>query len=274
MTEVSTRPLELTGLTCETYYEFYVQSICSEDVQSSWVGPEPFSTFPKQLDATVFLAGSYDESADNMNNALAISGYVPLDQPYGGSPWNYSGTEQVVSIPSGVVDWVMIEWRHASSPANADVSTYVWRKAAFLKDDGSIVDLDGSSLPWIGNPQLTGSLYIVVRHRNHLDVIGNFGASLASDIYSYDFSDQVNKVYGSSNAHKQIDTSPVRYGMASGDGIADGNIDITDKNNSWAPNAGKTGYHDGDFDMNGQTDNIDKNDSWFINNGFNGYVQD
>ena len=271
LANISSKPLEITGLTAEYYYKFYVQSICSEEVQSSWAGPAPFSTFPKQLDATIFLEGPYDESADNMNTN---SGMLPLTQPYSGSPWNYSGTEQVASIPTGVVDWVLIEWREASSPASANGSNYIWRKAAFLKNDGSVVDMYGSSLPWIGNPQLTGSLYLIVRHRNHLDVISNFGANLVGEIYSYDFSDQSDKVYGGNNAHKQIDSSPLRFGMAGGDGVADGHINLSDKNFSWEPDVGKTGYLDGDFNMNGQTDNQDKNDVWFSNNGYNGFVPD
>ena len=274
LTNVSTKPLEITGLAPHSYYEFYIQSICTELVQSSWVGPAPFSTFPKQLDATIFLEGPYDESSDVMNTTLSGSGYLPLLQPYSGSPWNYSGTEEVISIPTDVVDWVLIEWRDASSPANADGSTYIWRKAAFLKSDGSVVDLDGISLPWIGNPQLSGSLYIIVRHRNHLDVIGNFGATLLSEIYSYDFSDQLNKVYGGISGHKQIGSSPLRFGMASGDGMSDGYINLNDVNFSWAADAGKTGYHVGDFNMNGQTDNRDKNDVWLNNNGYSSFVSD
>ncbi len=270
--DVSTRPLELSGLSPQSYYEFYIQAICSEEVQSSWAGPAPFSTFPKQLNATVFFEGPYDESGDAMNTTIATAGYVPLTQPYNTSPWDYDGDEEVLSIPAGVVDWVLVEWRHASSPANADESTYIWRKAAFLKDDGSIVDLDGSSLPWIGNPQLTGSLYVIVRHRNHLDVMGNYGATLASEIYSYDFSDQSDKVYGGTSGHKQIDSSPLRYGMVTGDGTADGQINISDKTFSWGADVGKTGYLNGDFNMDGQVKNQDKNDVMIQNLGKNSTI--
>ena len=84
LTNISSRPLEITGLTPESYYEFYVQSICSEEVQSSWAGPASFSTFPKQLDATIFFEGPYDESADLMMTSLSNSGVLPLTQPYQG----------------------------------------------------------------------------------------------------------------------------------------------------------------------------------------------
>jgi len=272
--EMTEKPIEIFGLAQHSYFEFYVQGICSEETQSNWTGPSAFSTFPKQLDSKVFLEGPYDESSDVIKTTLTNNGLIPLEQPYNVSPWNYSGTEQLVSIPTDVVDWVLIEWRHAPSPADADLSTYVWRKAALLRNDGSVVDMDGSSLPWIGNPQLTGALYIIIRHRNHMDVIGNFGASLASEIYTYDFSDQLNKVYGEIDGHKQLDNSPLRYGMAAGDGTGDGHINIIDKSVTWGADAGKSIYSNGDFNMNGQTDNKDKNDVWRLNFGWSAFVQD
>ena len=35
--------------------------------------------------------------------------HIPLNQPYGSVPWNYNGNETVSAIPSGVIDWVLIE---------------------------------------------------------------------------------------------------------------------------------------------------------------------
>jgi hypothetical protein len=268
LSNVSTKPLTISGLTPESYYEFYVQSKCSPVVQSSWAGPEPFSTFPKQLDAKIFLEGPYDEIAEVMETNLRSNGLLPLSQPYQGSPWNYSGDEQVTTIPPGVVDWILLEWRDASAPSLANSSTYIWRKAALLKADGSIVDMDGSNLPWIGNPQLSGSLYILVHHRNHLSVISNFGAVLLDNLYEYDFSDQLNKAYGGSTGYKQIGSSPLRFGMVSGDGDASGSINLNqDINSIWNTDAGKKGYLRGDYDLNGQVQNQDKNDTWKPNLG-------
>jgi hypothetical protein len=273
LTNVTSRPLEIIGLTPQSYYEFYVQSVCSAEVLSPWTGPEPFSTFPKQLNAKIFLEGPYDESMDLMRMDISNAGMIPLSQPYQGSPWNYSGNEQVATIPSGVVDWILLEWRDAPSPGSANSSTYIWRKAAFLLNNGSVVDMDGSSLPWIGNPQLSGSLYVIVQHRNHLDVIGNFGATLQNEIYSYDFSDQLVKVYGGNAGYKQIGTIPLRFGMIAGDGNADGQVLLNqDINSVWNPQSGMKGYLTGDFDMDGQVQNQDKNDTWRPNIGKNSSV--
>ena len=268
ISNVTEKPLAIAGLTAHTYYEFYVQSICSEEVQSDWVGPEPFSTFPKQLNAKIFLEGPYDVGTDEMLTDLATSGLLPLDQPYGVSPWNYSGSEQVSSIPANIVDWILIEWRDATSPGSADNSTWIWRKVAFIKNDGNIVDLDGSNLPWIGNPQVSGSLYVIIRHRNHLDVIANAGATLQDEIWSYDFSDALSKVYGGSSGYKQIGFSPTRFGMISGDGNGDGQILLNgDKNDAWSTQTGKKGYFNVDYNMNGQVQNQDKNDMLVPNLG-------
>ncbi len=261
LTNLSSLPVNITGLTAQSYYEFYVQAICTGDILSGWAGPEPFSTFPKQLDAKIFLEGPYDEGSDLMTTSLSDNDFVPLAQPYSGAPWNYNGTEQVANVPTGVVDWVLLEWRDASAPALADGSTWIWRKAAFLLNDGTVADLDGSSLPWIGNPQLAGSLYFVVKHRNHLDVISNQGATLQSEVYSYDFSNQLNKVYGGSNAYKQIGSSPLRFGMISGDGNGDGQVLVNqDKTVVWSAESGRRGYLNGDYNLDGEVQNQDKND--------------
>jgi hypothetical protein len=124
-----------------------------------------------------------------------------------------------------------------------------------------VVDLDGNSLPWIGNPQLTGSLYVIVRHRNHLDVMGNFGAVLQSEIFSYDFSDQLSKVYGESTGYKQIGNSPLRFGMMAGDGNGNGQIETAqDIHTVWGTDAAKRGYYLGDYNLDSQVRNQDKND--------------
>ncbi|MCF8379450.1 MAG: PKD domain-containing protein [Bacteroidales bacterium] len=267
LTNIMEKPLEIQGLNPYSYYEFYVQGICSAESQSNWVGPSAFSTFPKQLDAKIFLEGPYDEGTNLMQKNLANAGLLPLAQPYQQAPWNYSGSEEVVAIPPNIVDWVLLEWRHASAPQFANNSTYIWRKAAFLHEDGSIVDLDGSSLPWIGNPQLTGNLYIIVRHRNHLDVMGNAGAVLQDEVFSYDFSDQLAKVYGGSIGYKQIGNDPVRFGMVSGDGDGNGQIQWFLDKSVWGSGSGQRNYLNGDYDMDGQVKNQDKNDVMHPNLG-------
>ena len=51
------------------------------------------------LDAKVFLQGPYSGGA--MNTTLLSKGEIPLNQPYSSSYWDYQGSENLLSVPSG-----------------------------------------------------------------------------------------------------------------------------------------------------------------------------
>ncbi|MCD4745399.1 MAG: hypothetical protein K8R58_03785, partial [Bacteroidales bacterium] len=91
-------------------------------------------------------------------------------------------------------------------------------------------------------------------------------------IYTYDFSNGADKVYGGTNGHKEIGTGI--WGMIGGDGDANSQIGNTDKNDVWAVQAGTSGYLSGDFTMDVQVNNSDKNDIWAPNSGKGGQVPD
>ena len=55
------------------------------------------------------------------------------------------------------------------------------------------------------------------------------------------------------------------YGMAGGDGNANGDIGLSDNNNVWKPESGKAGYLMGDYSLDSKVNNIDKNDIWLPN---------
>lgn len=104
------------------------------------IGESDAFIIPVTVDVKVFLEGSYSSGGDSMRTDLYDQGFLPLDQPYNTPPWNYSGTESVSEIPRGVVDWALIQLR-----SSVDSSSTVATRAAFLKSDGRIVDLDGGS---------------------------------------------------------------------------------------------------------------------------------
>ncbi|RLD53861.1 MAG: hypothetical protein DRJ05_15745, partial [Bacteroidetes bacterium] len=81
------------------------------------------------LEMMVFLEGPFNGT--DMNPSTG-SGFLPLTQPYGGSPWNYSGAESVTSIPANVVDWILVELRDAPDAGSAIPSTMIAQQAAFL----------------------------------------------------------------------------------------------------------------------------------------------
>ncbi len=105
----------------------------------------------------IFLEGPYN--SPNMNASLTI----PTTSPYQEDP------ETVSSIPniSGneVVDWVLVQLRDQNNETNILES-----QSAFLLQDGTVVDVDGSNPVQFSQPGNT-SYYIAVKHRNHLAVM-------------------------------------------------------------------------------------------------------
>ncbi len=105
---------------------------------------------------------------------------IPLSQPFNATPWSYTGTESVGSIPSGVVDWVLIELRRTTTGSLSNAgptsrpssgATVKARRAAFLKSDGSIVGLDGTTTDLLFEIDDEGQYFIVIYNRNHLPIM-------------------------------------------------------------------------------------------------------
>lgn len=213
------------------------------------------------LDLLVYLEGSY--SGMEMTTDLNSNGDIPISQPYNVAPWNYSGLENVSSIPNvNVVDWVLVELRDATSAANANPASTIEKRAGFLLKNGSVVGLDGASNMLFASATLTNDLYIVVWHRNHLGVLAANAAIQSGNDFSYDFSTALTQVYNGGAGYKEIANT---FGMVSGDADGDGDIDPADKA-AWTTNAGTKGYKGSDFNMDSQVSNQDKNDA-FVGNG-------
>ncbi|MCF8403925.1 MAG: M28 family peptidase [Bacteroidales bacterium] len=216
-----------------------------------------------ELNIKAFLEGPYEGT--EMNTALNSKDLLPLNQPFDTSPWNYSGTESVASIPNeNIVDWVLIEIRDANIPASSDAGSVVERMAAFLLKDGSVVDLDGIGILEF-QQQLVQNMYVVLRHRNHLDIISSLSPNETGGSYSYDFTLNANQAYGGSSAQKDLGSGV--YGLMGGDGNADNVIDNADKTIIWQLISGKKGYGTADYNMDGQINNLDKNEYWLPNIG-------
>jgi hypothetical protein len=214
------------------------------------------------LDLKVFLEGPFNGTS--MNTALNGLSMIPLTQPYAAAPWNYPGTESVVSIPNNqVVDWVLLEGRDAPDAASATGATAFAQQAAFLLNNGLIVGLDGSSMPQF-TKTLSNQLFIVIMHRNHLGIMSSTFLSPSGNIYSYDFTTGSGQAYGI-DSQKNLGGSI--FGMYAGDFNADKTINLSDKTNIWNVQAGTNVYLQGDGNLDGQTDNKDKNGSWLYNYG-------
>jgi hypothetical protein len=83
--------------------------------------------------------------------------------------------------------------------------------------------------------------------------------------YSYDFTIAQEQAYGGSLSHAEIE--PGIWGMVSGDGNNDGEINNLDKDDVWVFENNQTGYFLGDYDMNSQVNSSDESLLWKANSG-------
>jgi len=229
------------------------------------------------LDIKVILEGAYAPAKSTLmytqiNDILPLSQPFAPDLPYFGNNnpvWYYVGDESVEEMSADVVDWVLVELRDAPAPAQAFNTTVVARQAALLLNTGHIVGTDG--LPLVFDVEIQEGLYAVVYHRNHLAVMSAEALTEAGGIYAWDFTVSLGKAFGKlekgafQQGHKDLGGGV--YGMYGGDGNADGQVNLQDKNDVWNAQSGASGYNPADFDLNGQVNLQDKNNIWNPNSG-------
>ena len=188
------------------------------------------------------------------------------------------------SRPSDVVDWVLFELRavdnsegntaYTDAIDNNQNTTVIARKPAFLLSNGRVVDAanysgrcnsatvsgvdatdnadncpdvvfdEGDVASQLDNKDL----YLVIRHRNHLDIISNDELTQASSgVYTYDFSSGVSQAGGLNALKMKSGVSAMPGGDADGDNaptIIDytGSIRVDERIDA-------SGYLDTDIDM-------------------------
>lgn len=216
------------------------------------IGAYEFSPLFVKVNLKVFLQGPYNGSS--MNTALIT--ILPPTQPYGGSPWNYNGSENVAidffATHTDIVDWVLLELR-------SDLTTVVTKRAAFLKNDGNIVDVDAVS-PLTFNGLNSGNYYVVVRHRNHLAIMSAAAVLLSSASGLYDFTTAQTQAYGT-NSMVDLTGGGTVFGMVAGDASNDGQVNVDDRNATWN-NKNLVGYRIDDVTLDGQVNVDDRNITW------------
>lgn len=179
------------------------------------------------LDIKVFLEGPYDSSQGSMRTVLRDLDIMPTEQPYDGQPWNHTGDETVTELPADITDWILVELREASTANEALPANVEWRQALFLRNDGQVVSLDGTTLPFAEIiPE--DNIYVVIRHRNHIAAMSANAMDEDTENFtlSYDFTDAADKAYFSNQ--KEIVTG--LYGLYAGDVNQDKSIDGQDIN--------------------------------------------
>ncbi len=203
---------------------------------------------------SVLLEGPYDMATGNMQTALQQAGKLPNSQPYNHPDWSYLGEERVASLPSNMVDWVLISFRETLNGGS------VVRKAAVLLDDGTIEPFDVSLLSGLN------SVYVMMEHRNHLPVITAQPVNINNGTLTVDFT-QMEGYTGAGTGQKLLGT---KWALYAGNGNQDeavgydlNAVDIT----YWSPINGSFNiYHPADYNMD---NDVSANDRllWSLNNG-------
>ncbi|MGB0851025.1 MAG: hypothetical protein ACPGTP_07250 [Bacteroidia bacterium] len=153
------------------------------------------------LNPKAYLQGALLLSATStMTDDLRSAGEIPLSEPYSalssfthvGNGGGETTSAPVISVTGSdaIVDWVFIELRDTND------NTVVQETAsALIQRDGDIVSAeDGASPVCFVNP-VSDSVYVSVRHRNHIGVMAADPVQLTPSGKSLDFSSV--SLYGS-----------------------------------------------------------------------------
>lgn len=182
---------------------------------------------PGGIALRLMLEGAADPLSGNMRSWLSQQNQFPLTQPYSAAPFDYQGNEQLSTNPAhNIVDWVLVQLRDPLNPA-----AVVYERAALLRDDLRLVELDGQSLVNI-QPPAPGAYYISVLHRNHLGIMS--AVPVVPDkggFLQYDFTRSMSQYY----QHAALSSPPAkaagpfgRCAMIAGDADCNGAVNALD----------------------------------------------
>lgn len=176
----------------------------------------------------VLLQAPYDTATKKMSNTLNTASILQTQvhkHPYSAAPFNYTGKDSVrpgfFAAYTDVADWVLVELRNPNAP-----SLIVGQKAAFVKQDGTLVDTSGTNTNLFFPGVAAGNYYVAVRHRNHLGVLTRYPMDFSSAACCYDFTKSLSLAYKGAAAlpNDQLAVlvpAPSIYGIYGGDANTD-----------------------------------------------------
>ncbi len=169
---------------------------------SNWafaqVGPPPMPTKARQLNLKVYLQGLYNTTNSNMNQCLTADG---ITAKWGGN----------------IVDTIYVELHDA-----ANYNTIVYTAYSVELNQNGTANSNGKTYITIPS-SYSGSYYITVRTRNHIETTSALPVSFANKITNYDFTTAATQAYFSNM--KLLATGV--YGLYVGDVNQDGVVDAT-----------------------------------------------
>lgn len=196
--------------------------------------------------AKVLLEGYYDATTSQMKTQFQEKNLFPLNQPFNTAPWNYTGTERAIQLPTEAVDWVLLVLRDNNG-------AILNQATGFINQKGELIDIEGNKGIF-----LSGALdnYISIHPRGHLAV-------LSSSPYAgtmYDFTTNSTSAAGV----EQLKLISGKYMLYAGDYDGSGIINSLDFNNWKVNSALINAYLPIDGDGNGIINASDYN-LWIIN---------
>ena len=241
-----------------------------------------------RLDVHVYLEGAMDDTTlpvitmqTGMNDRGLLPGQTPENSlaiptpsvhPFTASHWYYDGPEsgtddldyEAIATANGgkkVVDWVIFSLR-----SELDPSTTVFRKAAFILEDGKVVFPDNCALV-----PAQQTYYIVIEHHSHMAAMSHVPVTFSGNVLTYDFRTQDSYRTATSVGQKEVFSGV--WALYGGDGDQAFDTPGYDTNGRdkdiWVDRNGFFDlYTPADYNMNGDVNGDDKI-IWSENNGLN-----
>lgn len=211
----------------------------SSDIRLNWKR----NTEPDLLNYILFRSNTPEINIETATpiSTLTDSTYLDASPPAGLKYYfivaqdihNNKSIVAVTEAPNVTVNLTMFIEGFYDANNNSQVSDTV---SAYLRNTVSpfnIIDESISVVSASGNAVLkfgiavNGNYYLTVNHRNSIETWSASGiAVLIGSYVSYDLSNALSKAFG--NNLDQVDTSPLRFGIYSGDENQNGTVDLTD----------------------------------------------
>ncbi len=211
----------------------------------------PVPPLDMHITMKLYLEGLYAGSGLH-STALADGAYLPLQQPYGSTRYNYYGAEERDPLLTGISDWILLEFRNATD-------IVIIRKAVLLKDDGVLVEPDGSPLLSVGGvyPE---DFKIIVRHRSHVSIaLAALTTAASGTQVDYDLTTGL----VATDKSGQLKLVDGHWMMLAGD-IDQNGVIATEDYNRWRRDPGSPAYSANDLNGDGVADPQDY-DLWKAN---------
>jgi photosystem II stability/assembly factor-like uncharacterized protein len=192
------------------------------------------------LNTKVFLTNVSSSGIMSTNLISIITGTAPfpMSDPYNVGIYASSGnfvhipivsasnpapsTSNTILTNNNIVDWIFVELRNQVTAPPNFTSVVVYSKAALLKNDGTIINADGTPLSFIGASP--GNYFIAIKHRNHIGFMTKNSISLPNSSV-LNLTNDLSIIYGSNTLRLKW---PGVYVMWAGDGNLSTDVDPLD----------------------------------------------